>query len=175
MPTCYASFGVPNAMSRLHVRHLLSLGLGLAALLSSACLSFVGPEDPEPLQPPQVVDVTVEYEQLGDCPSGSDCQGPVVFYATWMRTGGEFSLERVASSRVWRGTAIGVPVNFPPQGEPYRVHVFDPLLHDTSCQGITAMRLVIGGEILRSHFGEGTPKAHALVYIDPTARGRNDF
>ena len=92
-----------------------------------------------------------------------------------MRTGGEFSLERVAASRVWRGTALGVPVNFPPQGEAYRVYVFDPLLRDTSCQGITAMRLVVGSEILRSHFGEGTPKAHALVRIDPTGRGRNEF
>ncbi len=160
-------------MEQTRLRTLSSLALGVALALPG-CLHLIGPEDPVPAERPALVDVTVEYRQLGDCPAGSDC-APVVFYGSWMRAGGEFSLERAAATRVWRGTAVGVPVNFPPQGQPYSVYVFDPLLSEGSSRGITAMRLVVGGEILQAHLAEGTPTARALVYIDPDGHGRNSF
>jgi hypothetical protein len=158
-------------------RQLTLGGAVLTALAAGSCYNFhlVGPEDPEPVAPPTLVSVTIQYEQLGNCEGRPACSEPVVFSATWMRTGGEFSLEPVGTTHVWRGTALGVPVNFPPSTPPHGVRVRDPYLRDEPSQGLTSERLIVGGEVVRTHLGEGTPDAVGLIYIDPNGQGRNTF
>jgi hypothetical protein len=154
------------------------LTLLTAAGLSFGCYEFhlVGPEDPDPVTPPQTVSLTIEYQQPPFCLTDSTaCQQPVVFYGSWMRSGAQFSLVREAGRNVWRGTAYAVPVNFPPRGEPYDVHVFDPVLQNDPCEGMTAQRLAVGGETLIYFADESTPKARAFLYIDSNGHGRNVY
>jgi hypothetical protein len=157
-------------------RRLTLVAPTVAALLACAgCFNFhlVGPEDPEPPEPPALVDVTIEYEQPKKCVTDTACDGPVVFYGSWMQQGAEFPLTPVGATRIWRGTAVGVPVNFPPSGTPHLVHVQDPYLRDSDTRGMTSERLKVGGEALRDHWAEGTPHARSPVYIDQNGQGRN--
>jgi hypothetical protein len=149
----------------------------LVALGEGGCYSFhlVGPEDPPTVSPPGTVFVTVEYTQTGKCSSPTGCDDPVVFYASWMRPGGEFSLTPDPVARVWRGLAYGVPINFPPVGDPYQVHVLDPYLRGGSSAGMTALRLVVGGEAVGDVVAEGTPQAHGRVFVDANGHGRNTY
>lgn len=154
------------------------LTLLTAAGLSFGCYEFhlVGPEDPTPITPPQAVSVTVEYRQPHLCPTDStDCQSAVLFSGSWMDRAAAFSLVRVGTTEFWRGTAYGVPVNYPPRDAPYSVQIFDPLLRHEPSEGRTAQRLVIGGESLRSGSGEDTPNARGLVYVDANGRGHNVY
>ena len=150
----------------------------LGLLLATGCFEFhgVGPEDPPPEKPPRLVDVTVEYRQPNICENVvSSCQGPVVFFASWMRPGAEFNLAQDPDTFTYRGIAYDVPVNFPPhEGDlPYRVRVFDPFLRERPSGGYEAIRLKVGGELLTSADNLETVHAAAHVYVDENGIGHN--
>jgi hypothetical protein len=150
----------------------------LAALVAAGCLDFrgVGPENPEPFSPPRVVDVTIEYRQPNGCINAPErCDDPVVFFGSWMRPGAEFPLMRDPQTFVYRGTAVGVPTNYPPSPteEPYEVRVYDPHLVGTESLGITALRLKVGREALNTFGDLGTPLEHGKVWIDADGFGHN--
>lgn len=152
--------------------------LALAAVLQAGCPSLrgVGPEDASPVSPPRLVDVTIEYRQPNGCVNvSSPCGGPVVFFATWMRPGAEFPLTPDEGNYLWRGTALGVPVNFPPRGEPYEVRIFDPYLAEGPTAGFTSQRLRVGGEAVTSIQSSGTQNEHGLIYVDDNGLGRSPF
>jgi hypothetical protein len=154
-------------------------GLLLSVVLAvSACDDYHldGPVDPEPLNPPRLVSVTVEYLQPNGCVEGSPrCDDPVVFFASWMETGTEFLLRKEPGRFVWRGTATGVPVNFPPRGPAHAVRVYDPHLVGTMTEGVTAERLKIGGEAISVRDNPGGIREVGLVYIDENGQGRNPY
>jgi hypothetical protein len=146
----------------------------LAAVSAAACFRLVGPEEPEPVTSPQLVPVSIEYRQPVGC-NAPDllCGGPVIFFASWTREGGEFALERIGDTNIWRGVAQSVPVNYPPRDDPYRVRVFDPFLLQDDLEGVTANRLRVGGELLTRLSDVGDEDESALVYIDEDGRGHN--
>jgi hypothetical protein len=149
-----------------------------AAGLAVACYDFhlEGPEDPSPVTVPRLVTVAIEYRQPRGCINESTpCQEPVVFFGSWMRDGGEFALTPVPGTFVWRGTARGVPVNFPPVDQPYLVRVFDPFLRESPTGGVTAERLWIGRELVTRFDSPGGPEESGLVYIDDNGLGHNPF
>ncbi len=159
-------------------RRILAVPLALAAVLSTGCPSLrgVGPEDASPVPAPGLVSVTIEYRQPNGCINVSTpCGGPVVFFATWMRPGAEFPLTPDAGNYVWRGTALGVPVNFPPTGDPYEVRIFDPYVADGPTGGFTAQRLKVGGEAVARVQDSGTGNEHGLIYVDSNGLGRSPF
>jgi len=101
------------------------------------------------------------------------CENLVVFFGSWMRPGQEIYLTSDPGSHVWIGVAQGVPVNWPPVEAPHLVRVFDPHLVDTSTGGVTAARLLLGGQILTQYDSPGTPQESAVVYVDGNGVGRN--
>lgn len=140
------------------------------------CYDFhlTGPEDPAPLAVPAKVTVTVEYRQPAGCENAAGrCSDPVVFFASWMREGGEFALTRDASGHTWTGLAYGVPVNFPPRDDPHAVRVFDPHLYDAPSGGISAARLRVGGQLLTVFDAAGSSRESGLVYVDANGVGHN--
>ncbi|MBN2369956.1 MAG: hypothetical protein JXO72_05665, partial [Vicinamibacteria bacterium] len=150
----------------------------LLALSLAGCYEFhlVGPEDPPTISPPEIVSVEISYRQPDACEGrGRACEGNVVFYGSWMRNGAEFSLAADATNRVWRGTAYGVPVNYPPRDAPYSVHVYDPFLSQTSSRGMAGERITVGGEKLMEVAWEGTVHARALVLVDQNGQGHNPY
>jgi hypothetical protein len=167
------------------MRPLLS-GLFVAgALISLGCDAFhkVGPEDPDPVVRPSLVDVTIEYRQPNICEASSNCDDNVVFFASWLPmqldpqgrpTGGYMFLSRI-SAYVWRGVAHEVPVNFPPRDDPHVVAIYDPHLRDTATGGVTAGRLQVGRQPLTMLINQGTPEESAFVYIDENGFGHNPF
>ena len=171
---------------RLNVmRPLVPKLLLVGALISGGCYDFhqVGPEDPSPVVRPSLVDVTVEYRQPNLCFASDRCEDLVVFFASWLPmqtnpqgqpTGGYMFLQRI-SAYVWRGVAHNVPVNYPPRDDPHVVAVYDPHLRDTETGGVTAGRLVVGGQILTDLINAGTPKESAFVYVDENGQGHNPF
>jgi hypothetical protein len=149
-----------------------------AAFVTASCYDFhlTGPEDPEPLNPPHLVSVTIEYRQPFACAnSAGRCNDPVVFFASWMEQGNEFRLTKDPAGFIWRGRANGVPVNFPPRDDPHAVRVYDPHLLDEPTQGGTADRLSIGGQRLTIFDSPGEPKVVGLVYVDDYGVGHNPF
>lgn len=159
-------------------RRILAVPAALAAVLLTGCPSLrgVGPEDASPVPTPGLVSVTIEYRQPNGCINvATPCAGPVVFFATWMRPGAEFPLTPDAGNYVWRGTALGVPVNFPPAGDPYEVRIFDPYLADGPTGGFTAQRLKVGGEPVARLQDSGTANEHGLIYVDSNGFGRSPF
>ncbi len=92
-----------------------------------------------------------------------------------MRAGRRVPPARDPGGFIWRGTATGVPVNFPPRDEPHAVRVFDPYLFDTPTGGVTAERLQVGGQILTVFDSPGGPREVGLVYIDENGLGHNPF
>ena len=156
-----------------------TLGLLLTAVLAAgACDDYHldGPVDPEPLNPPRMVSVTVEYLQPNECVAGSPrCDDPVVFFGSWMEAGTEFLLRKEPGRFVWRGTATNVPVNFPPRGPAHAVRVYDPHLVGTLTEGVTAERLKVGGEAITERDNPGGIREVGLVYIDENGFGRNPF
>jgi hypothetical protein len=121
--------------------------------------------------------VTIQYRQPTTCINSSptECDNVVVFLGSWMRPGQEVYLTSDAGSQVWTGEATGVPVNWPPVDEPHLVRVFDPHLYETATGGITAARLVLGGQMLDTYDQPGTSQESALVYVDDNGVGRNPF
>ena len=155
-----------------------SVLIALVAVVTGGCFEFhlVGPEDPPEVVSPALVPVQIVYRQPEHCSNVEHpCDGNVVFFGSWMREGAVFSLTSDATSRLWRGTALGVPVNFPPSDDPYAVSVYDPYLHDTSSAGMTAYRLTVGDENVSELHLEGTPNAHGLIFIDANGRGHDPY
>jgi len=150
----------------------------VAAVLASGCYDFhlEGPEDPSPVPIVRLVSVSVEYRQPRGCiNTATPCDEPVVFFGSWMRDGAEFALTPVPGTFLWRGTARGVPVNFPPKGEPYLVRVFDPFLRESPTGGVSAERLNVGREFLVRFDSPGGPRESGLVYIDENGFGHSPF
>jgi hypothetical protein len=162
-------------MPAFHRTHLPSVVL--AALLATGCFNFhsVGPDQPDPYSPPSLVSVTIEYRQPADCLSSDGCDGPVLFWGSWMVRGADFSLVEDSTTRIWRGVALAVPVNFPPRTGAYQVRVYDPFLRAGPSAGMTSLSLSVGGESLRSSTDENTPQACGFIYIDSNGQGRNPF
>lgn len=147
--------------------------LGLAASLTGGCYDFhtVGPEDPTPLKNPATVAVSIAYTQPVACVNtGSRCDGPVTFQASWLPRGGYVTLTETAS-HVWTATVTDVPVNFP-GSDPYRVYAVDPYLLDTPTGGISASRLTVGGERIVRFENEGGTREQGLIFIDANGKGR---
>jgi hypothetical protein len=149
----------------------------LFTLVLAGCLDFrgVGPEDAPQLTPPKTVQVTIEYRQPGPCGTqANQCNGPIIFFASWMRPGAEFPLTPDSTNSIYRGLALDVPANFPPHAndDPYQVPVYDGNLPGPT-GGMTAARLKVGGESLTSFDGLGTPVEAGLVYIDENGTGHN--
>ena len=152
----------------------------LTTLLTAGCLEFrqVGPEDITPETPPRLVNVTIQYTQQAECLNvASACNDPVIFFGSWMRPGAEFALTSERGTWVYRGVAIGVPVNFPPHEYevPYAVRVYDPHLLHSPREGWTAVNLRFGGELLFKFDYLGGPREYALVYVDENGFGRNIY
>jgi hypothetical protein len=103
------------------------------------------------------------------------CDNLVVFFGSWMRPGQEIYLADDGGSHVWSGQVSGVPVNWPPVDEPHLVRVFDPHLVDTPTGGVTAARLVVGGQVMQDFDQPGTPQESGRVYIDDNGAGRTPF
>ena len=152
------------------------LAIAALALVGSACdFQPDPPPGPNPVGP-RFVSVRVEYRQPNGCANApAACDNLVVFFGSWMRPGQEIYLTDDGGSHVWSGVAPGVPVNWPPADEPHLVRVFDPHLVDTDTGGVTAARLVVGGQILDSFDQPGTPQESGRVYVDDNGAGRNPF
>ena len=158
-------------------RMRLSIALLFGALLGG-CYDFhlAGPEDPPADVLPRTVSVSVEYRQPSKCANDpARCDDPVIFYGSWMREGNEFSLTGDLNSHVFRGTALVVPVNYPPRDQPYSVKVYDPYLQRTSTAGFSARRLVVGGEVLTRIESYGDRQERALMFVDENGLGHNPF
>ncbi|HXK09597.1 MAG TPA: hypothetical protein VMT70_08135 [Vicinamibacteria bacterium] len=142
---------------------------------------WAGCFEPDPVPAPtpknaRLVSVPVLYRQPNGCVNtSSSCDNLVVFFGSWMRPGQEIYLASDPGSHVWTGVALGVPVNWPPADEPYLVRVFDPHLVDTPTGGVTAARLMVGGQLLDQFDQPGTPKESGLVYIDDNGVGHVPF
>lgn len=151
------------------------LALPMVVLLASGCDFQPDPlPGPDPVGPARFVDVTIEYRQPNGCLNVPPaCDNLVVFFGSWMRPGQEIYLQANAGSHVWTGVARGVPVNWPPSDEPHLVRVFDPHLVDSPTGGVTAARLLVGGQLLSHWDSPGTPAESALVYVDDNGVGRN--
>ncbi len=153
----------------------------LTVALTPSCYSFhtPGPEDPSPTQLPRTVSVTVQYRQPNGCINAirERCSEPVVFFATWMKPGGEFRLTPdPAGSFVWTGTAYSVPVNYPPRDLAYEVRILDPFLQETpGAVRYTAQRLTVGGEAVERIEHPSNFDEFGLIYIDDNGQGRNPF
>ena len=168
---------------------MLSSALGMANRIQSAaalisalsllsCNAFrrAGPQEADPVNPPAVVRVTIEYRQINECVAGSPrCDDDVVFAASWAQSGFTITLRPEPGRFVWRGTADTVPVNWPPRDQPYLVRVYDPHIVGGPTQGFTADRLKIGGELVQRFLYPGTPDELGLVFIDANGQGHNPF
>jgi hypothetical protein len=151
------------------------------ALSTLSCNAFKltgGPDEAPPVNPPGTVSVTVEYDQVPECVEGSPrCADNVVFFGNWMQPGEEFFLKKEPGRYIWRGTALRVPVNFPPStvSQPYLVRIYDPHIVGGPTEGITADRLKVGGEALTRFYSPGNPSESGLVYIDQNGQGHTPF
>ena len=92
-----------------------------------------------------------------------------------MQKGGEFQLTRDPGSYVWHGVARGVPVNFPPSGQPFEVRIYDPFLQTDPVTRYTGQRLKIGSQLLTQIEKPGAHDEHALVLVDSAGQGHNPF
>jgi len=149
-----------------------------AALVGLSCNAFrrSGPDGPDPVVPPRLVDVVIEYRQPNECVAGSPrCLDNVAFYGNWMRDGEEFFLTPDAGRFVWKGIARRVPANFPPRDQPYFVRVFDPHMVGSPTEGASAERLKIGGETITRFYSPGNVNEFGLIYIDENGQGHTPF
>lgn len=120
--------------------------------------------------------MTVEYRQPQGCLNvATPCDEPVIFFGSWMHPGQEFRLTPDPGSYVWRGTARGVPVNYPPRDQGHLVRIFDPFLREGPGSGVTAQRLWVGGERLDRFDKPGGEDESAIVFIDANGVGHDPF
>lgn len=160
-------------MKRLHAFVAVSLVTGLVA-----CTAKEIPDSPAAVEVPTRVTITVEYRQPNSCSNiVTECAGDVVFYGSWMRPGVNVVLRAQPGSFIWTATISSVPVNFPPDDEPYFVRVYDPFLRDTASQGVSGRRIELGGQSLNvlDRARLDTPEELAWVYVDANGVGRNPF
>ncbi len=168
-----APWSPANSLARCQIGRI-----GLLLLLSglaTACWDFQPDPDqgPTAVPFPRLVSVQVEYRQPNDCFNvPPHCEDRVVFFGSWMRPGDEVLLTLASGTRQWTATAPSVPVNFPPQDFPHLVRVFDPHLANTDTGGITAARLVVGGQVITQYLEPGTPNESGLIYVDDNGQGR---
>jgi hypothetical protein len=151
-----------------------------AVFAFTGCYDFrlEGPENPDPVPIPRLVNVTIEYRQPPECVVGSvRCQDNVVFFGSWMRPGEEFFLRPDPGRFIWRGTALRVPVNFPPinRAEPYFVRVYDPHQSGSPTGGYSAEHLRVGDEVIVRFDSPGSDREAGLVFIDENGFGRSPF
>jgi len=147
------------------------------AFLGDGCLEITKSvtEGPPPVPSPRLVSVRVEYRQPNGCVNVvNPCNTRVVFFGSWMQPGGEVLLSQ-NPGYVWTGTVLNVPVNFPPREQPYLVRVFDPHLIETPTGGVTASRLVVGGQMITFFDQPGTTAESGVIFIDDNGIGRNPF
>ncbi len=140
------------------------------------------PEGPSALPPGRFVTVTVQYRQPAGCQnSEGTCDARVVFFGSWMRPkdggyeGDQVLLDTPFGPNFWTGVVENVPVNWPPNDEPHYVRVYDPHLRDTSTGGVTAARLIVGGQSIYYFDAPSTPQESGLIYIDDNSVGHNPF
>jgi hypothetical protein len=159
----------------------LARSLPLLVLVAlGGCYDFrlEGPENPDPVPVPRLVSVTVEYRQPPECVEGSPrCADNVVFFGNWMRPGEEFFLRPDPGRFIWRGTALRVPVNFPPHPgiDPYFVRVYDPHQVGSPTGGFSAEHLRVGDEVITRFDSPGSAREAGLVFIDENGVGRSPF
>jgi hypothetical protein len=157
--------------------HFLRLGLTILLVSSAGCYEFQPdtPAGPSELPPAAYATVQIEYRQPNICLNAlGNCAERVVLFASWMRPGEEIPLEP-APGFLWVGQANNVPVNWPPVVSPHVVRVYDPHLVDTATAGVTALRLVVGGQVLTVYENPGTPGEVGLVYVDDNGIGHNPY
>lgn len=144
---------------------------------SAGCYDFhkTGPSAPDPIPLPATVSVSVEYVQPNGCIAPARCGDLVVFFGSWMPAGGEIQLTRDPLSHIWTGVVTGVPVNFPPGGDPYQIRVYDPFLQDGPTVRYTGQRVTFGGQALSHVQTEGAHDEAALAYVDSNGFGHNPF
>jgi hypothetical protein len=137
-------------------------------------------EGPSAVPPGRFVTVKVEYRQPAGCLNSiGTCDIPVVFFGSWMKPrsasyeGDQVLLEARFGPNFWTGVVPNVPVNWPPNDFPHYVRVYDPHLHDTASGGVTAARLLVGGQAITEYDQPGTPLESGLIYIDDNGVGRS--
>jgi len=157
-------------------RRQAALVVLLCATLPS-CYDFhkTGPLEPDPVPFPETVSVRVEYVQSGGCKAPSGCGDGVVVFGSWMRPGAEIQLAPDPQNRIWVGTLTGVPVNYPPAGDPYKVRIYDPFLQDGGAPRYTGHRLTFGGQLLSEIQIMDSRDQAALAYVDSNGFGHNPF
>jgi len=87
-----------------------------------------------------------------------------------MTLGSHITLTQTAN-HTWTATVPDVPINFPGV-DPYRVYAVDPFLLDSPTVGVSADRLIIGGERIVSIQNAGGTREQGLIYIDASGKGR---
>ena len=55
------------------------------------------------------------------------------------------------------------------------MRVFDPFLREGPGGGVTAQRLVVGGELLKRFDSAGSERESGLVYVDENGYGHSPF
>jgi len=154
-----------------------SLLLALAmALAGTGCDFQKDPvAGPSPVPPGRFVSVKVEYRQPQGCQnSQGSCDARVVFFGSWMKTrSDEVLLDTRFGPNFWEAVVQNVPVNWPPNDYPHYVRVYDPHLLDTPSGGVTAARLIVGGQVITDYDQPGTPFESGLIYIDDNGVGRS--
>jgi hypothetical protein len=155
--------------------------LPILALSGSGCLEITKnvTEGPEPEAFPRTVTVKIEYRQPNSCANVPEhCNDRVVFFGSWMaQTTPEpgVLLNKAPGTFVWTGRVGNVPVNFPPRDQPYFVRVFDPHMVQTDTGGVTALRLVFGGQTITYFDQPGTSAESGVIYVDDNGVGRNPY
>jgi hypothetical protein len=150
----------------------------LALLVLAAAVGCDFQPDPPPgptaVPPGRFVSVTVQYRQPAGCAnSEGTCGARVVFFGSWMAPGQEVLLDTSTGPNFWTGVVANVPVNWPPTDTPHYVRIYDPHLKDTPTGGVTAARLLVGGQAIYNIDSPGTPQESGLIYVDDNGVGRN--
>jgi hypothetical protein len=156
------------------------VAVALAVALSGCDFQPDPPPGPTEIPPGRFVTVRIEYRQPAGCQnSEGTCDARVVFFGSWMRPadasyqGDQVLLDTPAGPNFWTGVVTNVPVNWPPNDVPHYVRIYDPHLRDTSSGGVTAARLIVGGQSVSYFDSPGTPQESGLIYIDDNGVGRN--
>jgi hypothetical protein len=159
-----------------------TLPLALALTLAAPGCDFQKDPDegPTALLPVRFVTVKVEYRQPAGCQNADParCGDRVVFFGSWMQPrstnheGDQVLLDTRFGPNFWEGLIPNVPVNWPPQDFPHYVRVYDPHLQATPSGGVTAARLIVGGQVITDYDTPGTPTESGLIYIDDNGVGR---
>jgi hypothetical protein len=159
-----------------------TLAAALALALTGPACDFQKDPDPGPaaISPIRFVTVKVEYRQPAGCLNNQNtCDARVVFFGSWMRTrsagneGDQVLLDTRFGPNFWEGFVQNVPVNWPPNDFPHFVRVYDPHLQATPSGGVTAARLIVGGQVVTEYDTPGTPTESGLIYIDDNGVGRS--